>query len=192
MRQVFVFSIFVLILFCNACTKEFPRLKEVDDVCTTMDDINFMKYCYDKFDVNHDGKVSMEEAAAVKEISVEGCSSLKGIEYFSAITKLSCSGNNLSSLDVSKNTQLTSLSCYGNNLSSLDVSKNTQLTKLYCSGNNLSSLDVSKNTQLESLDCRYNNLTSLDVSKNTALKFFSYNPQGENGERKITPTGWSK
>ena len=46
-----------------------PELEEVDDVCTKMDDINFMKYCYDNFDVNKDGKVSMPEANAVKEIS---------------------------------------------------------------------------------------------------------------------------
>ncbi len=85
------------------------------------------------------------------------------------IKRLDCGGNNLTSLDVSKNTALTELNCSGNNLTSLDVSKNTALTWLDCGGNNLTSLDVSKNTALTELNCYDNNLTSLDVSKNTAL-----------------------
>ena len=51
---------------------------------------------------------------------------------------LSCSSNNLSSLDISKNTQLNWLNCSSNNLSSLDISKNTQLRHLYCHSNNFS------------------------------------------------------
>lgn len=61
-----------------------------------------------------------------------------------ALTKLSCSDNNLTSLDVSKNTALTELSCGGNNLTSLDVSKNTALTELWCHNNNLSADALNK------------------------------------------------
>ena len=96
-------------------------------------------------------------------------SDLTGIEHLIELTRLDCSGNQLTSLDVSKNTALTSLSCSGNQLTSLDVSKNTALWDLYCGGNQLTSLDVSKNTALTSLSCSGNQLTSLDVSKNTAL-----------------------
>ena len=160
------------------CTKEgASKIKDVDDVCTQMDDINFMKYCYDNFDVNHDGKVSMEEANAVKTIDVnsEDIFSLKGIEYFTQLTELVCYRNNLKSLDVSKNTQLVRLDCHWNNITYLDVSKNTQLTEIVCYENNLTSLDVSKNTQLTLLDCRINNLSSLDVSKNTQLTLLDCN-----------------
>ncbi len=87
------------------------------------------------------------------------------------IKRLNCVYNNLTSLDVSKNTALTELNCYQNNLTSLNVSGCTALTDLSCSRNDLTSLDVSKNTKLTELDCGYNNLTSLDVSKNTALTF---------------------
>jgi len=41
-----------------------PPLPDKDDVCSAMDDINFMKYCYENFDVNKDGKVSPSEAKA--------------------------------------------------------------------------------------------------------------------------------
>ena len=64
---------------------------------------------------------------------------------------------------------LTELDCFNNQLTSLDVSKNTALEILYCSDNKLISLDVSKNTALIVLDCSSNNLTSLDLSQNTAL-----------------------
>ena len=163
----------IALFLASSCEKE-NTLKKVDDVCTKMEDSNFMKYCYDNFDVNKDGMVSMQEAAAVKRISFSSSSttSLKGIEYFTTITYLYCECI-LTSLDVSKNTQLTELYCFDNNLTSLDVSKNTRLTKLYCDYNNLTSLDVSKNTQLTLLGCQNNNLTSLDVSKNTQLTYLS-------------------
>ena len=61
------------------------------------------------------------------------------------------------------------LSCFNNQLTSLDVSKNTNLGTLSCSHNQLTSLDVSKNTNLGTLYCFNNQLTELDVSKNTNL-----------------------
>ena len=85
------------------------------------------------------------------------------------LTMLSFSHTPLTKLDVSKNTALTKLYCSYNPLTSLDVSKNTALTELNCSDNQLTSLDVSKNTMLTLLICSSNQLTSLDVSKNTSL-----------------------
>ena len=86
------------------------------------------------------------------------------------VTSFDCSDNQLTSLDVSKNTSLTDLDCFNNQLMSLDVSKNTALTTLYCFDNQLTSLNVSKNRALTTLSCGGNQLTSLDVSKNTALE----------------------
>ena len=85
------------------------------------------------------------------------------------VTVLYCSYNQLTALDVSKNTELIGLFCYNNQLTTLDVSKNTALTTLSCSNNQLTALDVSKNTALTELDCFKNQLTTLDVSQNTAL-----------------------
>ena len=86
------------------------------------------------------------------------------------VTRFDCSDNQLTSLDVSKNTSLTDLDCFNNQLTSLDLSQNTALTKLDCSWNQLTSLDLSQNTPLAELNCFNNQLTSLDVSKNTALE----------------------
>ena len=57
------------LMSCEKAEDTLPKLEAVDDVCTKMDDINFMKCCYDYFDVNNDGKVSMSEANAVRTIS---------------------------------------------------------------------------------------------------------------------------
>lgn len=95
--------------------------------------------------------------------------SLKGIEHFPELTQLECGNNQLTELDVSKNTKLRDLNCFNNKLTTLDVSKNTQLTSLSCSGNQLTELNVTKNTQLVDLYCDRNQLTSLNLSKNTWL-----------------------
>ena len=118
--------------------------------------------------LNIDGKADYIPGSG--PVVVDGLTSLKGIEYFEALTQLFCQRNYLTSLDLSKNTALTILDCSVNQLTSLDLSKNTALTKFYCDGNQLTSLDLSKNTALTILDCSSNQLTSLDVSKNTALE----------------------
>ncbi len=122
-------------------------------------------------DYGKDGVLTDEEIAGVTKISAgsRNLQSLKGIEFFTALTSLDCSRNLLTSLDLSKNTALKELICYANNLTSLDVSECTALTSIQCYGNQLTSLDVSKNTALTTLDCRYNQLTALDVSKNNTL-----------------------
>ena len=86
-----------------------------------------------------------------------------------ALTELYCNDSQLTALDVSQNTALTRLSCYNNQLTELDVSQNTALTGLSCYDNLLTALDVSKNTALIWLNCERNQLTALDVSQNTAL-----------------------
>ena len=137
---------------------------------TNFPDANF-RTIVEYYDTNKDSSLSDTEIAAVEEIDCydKGISNLKGIEYFTALRSLNCGCNQLTSLDVSKNTALTKLYCKKNQLTVLDVSKNTALTYLRCNYNQLTSLDVSKNTALTKLYCSNNQLTSLDVSKNTAL-----------------------
>ena len=94
------------------------------------------------------------------------------------LTNLSCDNNQLTALDVSKNTELTGMDCDNNQLTALDVSKNTALGSLSCHNNRLTALDVSKNTELTNLYCYNNQLTALDVSQNTSLEWiFCYNNQ---------------
>ena len=103
----------------------------------------------------------------------KGLTSLKGIEYFTALERLECDINQLTALDVSQNTALNILYCYENQLTALDVSRNTALTTLDCDCNQLTVLDVSQNTALGFLACYENQLTALDVSQNTALWYLN-------------------
>ena len=121
------------------------------------------------------GSVPTANIDTVTYLNVGGqfVSDLTGIEAFTALTKLDCGSNQLSSLDVSQNTALTALHCEWNALTSLDISGATALDTLSCQQNQLTSLDVSQNTALEGLNCYNNQLTSLDVSNNTALTHLS-------------------
>lgn len=87
----------------------------------------------------------------------------------SALIRLGCDNNLLTKLDVSKNIALTGLGCDNNQLTELDVSKNSALTILNCGDNQLSELNVNKNSALTALYCNNNLLNELDVSGATAL-----------------------
>lgn len=127
--------------------------------------------------VNEDGTVTLNEDnwAAMQKKTVlslnnKELTDLSGIEYFTKLTSLECSGNNFTKLDLNKLTGLTSLNCSENeNLTELNVSSLTDLTYLNCSDCQLTSLDVSKQTKLTYLNCNYNQLVSLDVNTLTDL-----------------------
>ncbi len=105
-----------------------PELEETDDVCEQMDDINFMAYCYENFDVNKDSRVSMAEANAVKIIECNTAQSFKGIEYFTNLESFKSSS--VETVDFSYNTNLTALSCAGAPVTVLDLSHNTMLSTI--------------------------------------------------------------
>ena len=112
--------------------------------------------------------------AAVAELLLAGkkLTDLSGIEYFTGLTALNCSRNNLTSLDLSDCPALMTLDCRDNPLlTSLDMSGCPALTTLNCSNNNLTSLDLSGCTSLTTLDLTFNLLlTSLDMSGCTAFE----------------------
>ena len=119
-------------------------------------------------------KITMQEMqsmAIMTELDISGTydnpgslTSLRGIEYFEALTKLNCNRNSLPELDVSQNTELTELRCEYNSLTELDISQNTKLTYLNCNNNSLTKLDVSQNTELTELRCDFNSLTELGLN----------------------------
>lgn len=96
---------------------------------------------------------------------------LTGIEDFKELASLNCSYNNLTTLDLSKNTALTKLNCSTNNLTTLDLSAQTKITSLICNSNKITSLDLSKQTGLNYISCFGNALTYLNIKNgnNTAI-----------------------
>ena len=109
----------------------------------------FRNYVSENFDTNSDGTLSNAELAAVTEINVsnKNISRLNGIEYFTKLQILSCDRNNITNIDVSKNTELVSLNCNFNYLTRLDVSNSPNLNTLscnYCSQRQQYVFDISK------------------------------------------------
>ena len=139
---------------------------------TNFPDGAFRQYVADNFDKDKDGALNQTERNAVKEIRISnsGCTSLQGLKYFSKLTDLFCSDNNLTELDVSENPELKRLICYNNSLTSLNLNKNTKLGSLNCNNNKLTVLDLRENKSLWWLRCNNNCLTSLDLRNNPKIR----------------------
>ena len=129
----------------------------VDEV--NFPDVAFRSYVSANCDTDSNGLLSDTEISKVTEISVDnlGIYELTGIEYFTALTSLSCSGNYLLYLDLSQNTKLTSLSCSDNVRS---------FSALACGTRTIDGLDVSKVSGLSGASIKNNALfqTALSVS----------------------------
>lgn len=123
-----------------------------------------------------DGNVLTANVSGVTKLQVQFSyiSDLTGIQDFTALIDLECHHNQLTSLDVTKNTSLVNLVCDNNQLTSLDVSKNTSLDYFWCNSNKLTSLDLS-NSIITFLNCENNNLLTLNLKngKNTNFNIYS-------------------
>ena len=99
----------------------------------------------DGIDANSDGMITENEVAAVSKLDLDYSSefSFKGIEYFTGLMELSFVYNNITTINLSANTELTLLNCTGNSLTTLDVSMLPNLISLYAD----SQLDANGNPQ---------------------------------------------
>ena len=113
-------------------------------------------------------KEAIEEVTSLN-IEDKNLTDISGIEYFTNLTSLDCSDNQLTALPVENLTNLTSLRCGNNQLTALPVENLTNLTELYCSYNQLTDLPVEKLTNLTELSCSYNQLKELPVESLTNL-----------------------
>lgn len=132
---------------------------------------------YFKIDANNDSEIQQSEALQVStlDVSISNISSLIGIAYFTNLTALNCSSNQLSTLGVSTLTNLTYLNCAGNQLANLNVNTLTNLEYLGCSSNQLTILNVNGATNLTYLYCGTNQLTSLQVNSLIHLIYIDCN-----------------
>jgi Leucine-rich repeat (LRR) protein len=187
--------------------KNLPTIKESSSYFTTdCTNLNYTLIPDSKFETElqqqgydnsgvPDGKVLTSSINTITSLNVasKSIASLVGIEDFAALNNLNCSGNLLTSLDVTKNLNLGTLICSDNQIKNLDLTKNNlsfltcnnnkltsilfssndNLKTLLCSGNLLTTLDFSKQLSINKIDCNNNKLTSLDISKNTFLNYLS-------------------
>ncbi|SHG12443.1 leucine-rich repeat domain-containing protein [Flavobacterium johnsoniae] len=96
------------------------------------------------------GKITIADASAVTtlDLSNSNIKDLTGIEYFTSLTYLDVSSNQLTTLDVSKNILLETLNASSNQITTLDLSKNTKLRIVYVVNNPLVSLNLRNGNNL--------------------------------------------
>ena len=122
------------------------RADVVIDETTFPDDI-FRAFVMEKFGA--DGILDDEEIAGTIEMSLKEVEnageivSLKGIEHFTQLETLDCSGCSLTKLDVSLNRKLVELNCSGNRLTAFDPRYCESLSFLDISSNAISGSDMS-------------------------------------------------
>ena len=143
-------------------------------------DANFKAYLVGNTSINtnYDTEIQVSEAIAFAgriDCSSLSIADLTGIEAFVNLDELNCGDNNLTTLNVTRNTRLTDLYCNNNQLSSLDVTRNTRLVWFGCTDNLLSVIDMTQNTNVIGFYCTNNSIYDLDLSQNTALRRLSCN-----------------
>lgn len=133
-------------------------------------------------DLDGDGKISFEEAAAVTEIDAgyeyaedatadNTFSNLSGLEYFTSLERLNLKYHRVSdATPIEGLASLTSLNLGENQITKLDLSKLANLTDLRLYGTGVSTLDLSKTPLLKSLYLQRTALTEIDLSPLTDLE----------------------
>ena len=123
-------------------------------------------------DDNGNGEIEMAETVMVSTLFLQNSniSSLEGIQYFTEMDWLDCSGNNISDLSVLNSfPYFYTLECSNNNLTNLDLSNFYSITNLYCSYNQLTSLDLSNTLYtVMNVVASNNNLITLNIKNGTA------------------------
>lgn len=167
MKKNLYFSIFLLITFsCSTPNVNIPdtnfRNALLNSNCIDTDGDG--KGDSDA-DTNNDSQIQLSEIENLEflDVSSKGIKSLEGIQKFINLKALDCYKNELTGLDLTKNTKLQVLFCFDNQLANLDLSKNTNLIELGCRGNRLTSLDLSYNKKLRIAYCYENDLSSLNI-----------------------------
>ncbi|HEY0092106.1 MAG TPA: T9SS C-terminal target domain-containing protein, partial [Flavobacterium sp.] len=107
-------------------------------------------------DTNSDGEIQVSEAVNVYGLNIvnAGISSLEGLTNFPNLKNLECSGNPLTTLDLS-------------GLPNIEV--------VYCSNAQLSSLDISNINSLLYLECNFNQISSLNVANSNLVYLYAQN-----------------
>jgi len=146
---------------------------------TYIPDDNFEQALID-LNIDKDGivndSIATADISSITTLNVDSknISDLTGIEDFKMLKNLHCTHNLLTSIDISKNTELEYLYLYVNQLTSIDISQNKKLLIFEINKNEISTLDISNNTELTQLALASNQVTQLDISNNTNLSLINF------------------
>lgn len=128
-----------------------------------------------KIDADGDGKITFEEAAAVKELqlgfdlkpesTVDCVTDITGLEYFTSLETLSLKFNKVSDIKPIEGISTLKVLILGENpISSINLDKLGELTDLRLYGTNISDIDLTKTPKLESLYLQRTNVSKVDLT----------------------------
>jgi hypothetical protein len=138
-------------------------------------DATFRAYVGKYLDLDGDKRLSRQEIGLIKVIEIgfdddetkeDDIITLKGIEYFTALEKLTCGNTALEEIDVSRNKALNYLSCVDNRIKTIDVTQNTELVflDLICTHRLKCNLDLSNCRKLKVFTCEESSLTGVKIA----------------------------
>ncbi len=122
-----------------------------------------------------DDSVLLNNINTVKilDIPANNISDLTGIEWFTALEDLKCTGNKgLRSFKLNNGffSKLININLSNNGLTSIEIPNSLQIANLNLSRNVLTTIDLSKFTALKTINLSYNQLTEVSFTKNTLLQ----------------------
>lgn len=128
-----------------------------------------------KIDADGDGKITFEEAAAVKELqlgfdvkpesTVDCVTDITGLEYFTSLETLSLKYNKVSDIKPIEGISTLKVLILGENpISSINLDKLGELTDLRLYGTDISDIDLTKTPKLESLYLQRTNVSKVDLT----------------------------
>ncbi len=143
-RLLLLFSLAILFAGCKKSGGDDPQIDDPTDevegisfACSIFESMLFdltREHVPSPIDTNGDGKISVEEAAAVTSLDLSGdetagqtLTTLEDIVHFPNLTSLDCSDNELTELELGSNTSLTEVDCSNNQITDLDVTELTDL-----------------------------------------------------------------
>ena len=167
-----------IVLF--SCSKE----ENLDTTpAITIPDANFKQALLDNdlINTNGDSKITELEAEsftgniAASDAEIE---SVEGLEYFTNATRIALFSNELTTIDLSKNTEVTQLLLEHNNLTSIDISMLSKLVDFKGHTNALRSANIANGNNA--------NMTRMEIQNNSDLICIEV----DSGE--LTYEGWIK
>lgn len=134
-----------------------------------------LKMTEPKIDADGDGKITFEEAAAVKELqlgfdvepesTVDCVTDITGLEYFTSLETLSLKYNRVSDIKPIEGISTLKVLILGENpISSINLDALGELTDLRLYGTNISDIDLTKTPKLESLYLQRTNVSKVDLT----------------------------
>lgn len=142
---------------------------------------SYLQGYWKECDKDGDGKLSDEELqnltifkTNVVQDSSPKIKSLRGIEKLKYLEEVKVYGNSIrGALDISDLSALTRLECGGNKITSIVLPEESRLKVLECSWDPITFLDLKGQTELEQLGCPMSSLKTLDLTNQTKLKLLN-------------------